>query len=314
LHHPESLNQENLNMHNLPFELDKRKTIFLKESTTDPNLGTDPKNRDLQEMLSYGIINIDKPKGPTSHQVTDYLKKILSLDKAGHSGTLDPAVTGVLPIAIGRATRIVQTLLPAGKEYLCIMHLHSEISDEDIKKTAKKFQGIISQMPPIKSAVKRQMRQREIYYFDIMEIDKKDILFKVGCQAGTYIRKLCHDFGKSLGTSAHMAELRRTKAGPFSEESLCTLQEVSDALFYNKEGKTNFIKKLIQPIENAVTHLPKVWILDNTIRSISHGRNIAVPGVNKIDEGKKGEMYAIMSLKNELVAIGTLLADLIGGI
>jgi H/ACA ribonucleoprotein complex subunit 4 len=214
--------------------------IFIKKEAIG-QYGNLPEARSTEDLLSYGIVNIDKPKGPTSHQCSGYVKKILKIKKAGHSGTLDPNVTGVQPIALGRATRMAQFLLKAPKEYICLMHLHKEISQADIEATFEKFQGKIKQIPPIKSAVKRQERVREIYETEILEIDGQDVLFRIKCQAGTYIRKYCDDFGKESGVGAHMAELRRTQAGPFREEdNLITLNDLQDAYHYYTEGNDKY--------------------------------------------------------------------------
>lgn len=284
----------------------QRNILFKKEAVSDPNLGHDPKKRPINELIQYGIINIDKPKCPTSHQVSDYLQRILNISKAGHAGTLDPAVTGVLPIALGRATRIVQTMLPAGKEYVGIMHVHNDIEEKKLRQVFKDFTGIITQKPPIKSAVKRQERERNIYYLEILEIEGRDILFKVGCQAGTYIRKLVHDMGSRLASGAHMAELRRTIAGCFDESTLVTLQDVADAFYYWKEeGNEKYIRAVIQPVENAVEHLPKVWALDSSVNPLCHGRPLAAPGISKLhDEINPDDLIAVMTLKDELIAIG----------
>ncbi len=293
-------------MTQLPFEKIKREVLVKREIETSEKYGRDPNNRPVEELLQFGIINIDKPKGPTSHQVSAYVQQILGVKKSGHSGTLDPKVTGVLPVAIGRATRAVQTLLIAGKEYVCLMHLHKEAPEEKIREVMKSFVGRIEQLPPIKSAVKRQWRKRTIYYIDIHEIEGQDVLFTVGCQAGTYIRKLCHDMGQKLGTGAHMQELRRTKAGPFTEDTLVTLADLKDAYwFYKEEGNERFLRHVIQPVENAVIHLPKVWIMDTTVSAITHGADLAVPGISKIHSGiEKNKTIAIMTLKDELVALG----------
>lgn len=294
-------------MNLLPFEKIERGIVTRKEAETDPSLGCKPEDRKTEEIVSYGIVNIDKPKGPTSHQVSAYVQKVLNINKSGHSGTLDPAVTGVLPVALGRATRIVQTLLTAGKEYIAIMHLHKNVEEEKLKDTINKyFIGKIQQLPPLKSSVKRQLRRRTVYYLDILEIDGKDVLFKVGTEAGTYIRKLIHDVGKKLGTGAHMAELRRTKAGPFDEFTLFTLHELTDAYyFWKKESNDNFLRKVIQPVENGVKHLPKVWVFDTTVESLCHGVDLKVPGISKLNDNiSKEETVAIMSLKDELVALG----------
>lgn len=291
----------------LPFEKIERKILVRKEAETDYKFGCNPEERKTEEIINYGIVNIDKPKGPTSHQVSDFVQKILHISKSGHSGTLDPAVTGVLPVALGRATRIVQTLLTAGKEYVAIMHLHKEVEENKLRETIQNnFIGKIMQMPPIKSSVKRQLRARAIYYFDILEIDGKDILFKVGTEAGTYIRKLIHDIGKKLEVGAHMAELRRTKAGPFDESTLFTLQELGDAYyFYREENNEKFLRKVIQPVENGINHLPKVWVFDTTVESLCHGVDLKVPGIGKLnDKINKEDIVAIMTLKGELIALG----------
>ena len=291
----------------LPFERIKRELFVRKKAKTDPKFGNNPNERPVPELLNFGVVNINKPKGPTSHQVSAYLQKILGVAKGGHSGTLDPKVTGVLPVAVGRGTRIVQALLPAGKEYVCIMHLHKEVDEKKIKSAMKKFVGRIKQLPPLKSAVKRQERYRKVYYINILEIEGKDVLFVVGCQAGTYIRKLCHDIGVSLGTGAHMAELVRTKAGPFTDKDMVTLQDVADALSYFKEEKNEkFIRHCIKPIEFAASHLPKVFVLDTTVDTLCHGADLKVPGISMAEsEIQVGDIAAIMTLKGELVAIGT---------
>ena len=296
----------------LPFEKIEQKILVRKEAETDYKYGCKPEERKTEEIINYGIVNIDKPKGPTSHQVSDYVQKILGINKSGHSGTLDPAVTGVLPVALGKATRIVQTLLKAGKEYIAIMHLHKEVEEQKLRGTINKyFVGKIRQLPPIKSSVKRQLRTRTVYYIDILEIDGKDVLFKVGTEAGTYIRKLIHDTGLKLGTGAHMAELRRTKAGPFDESTLFTLHELTDAYyFWKEENNEKFLRKIIQPVENGINHLPKVWVFDTTVESLCHGVDLKVPGISKLHSSMKiNDSVAVMTLKNELIALGTAKMD-----
>lgn len=293
-------------VHALPFERIKREVLLRKEVPTSDKYGCEPRKRPIEKHIEYGIINLDKPKGPTSHQVSAYVQQILGVKKGGHSGTLDPKVTGVLPVAIEKATRIVQALLVAGKEYVCIMHVHKEIPKEKIQKTIESFVGKIKQLPPIKSAVKREWRYRKVYYIEILDIKGQDVLFRVGCQAGTYIRKLCHDIGQTLGCGAHMSELRRTKAGPFDESTLVTLQDVADAnWYYRNENNERYLRHVIQPLENAVDHLPKIWVYDTTVDTLCHGADLAVPGIAKVHSDiQVGELVAVMTLKGELVAIG----------
>jgi H/ACA ribonucleoprotein complex subunit 4 len=296
----------------LPFEKSKPDIIVKKEAKTDPNLGIDPNKRKTGEILDYGIININKPQGPTSHQVSDYVKKILQSKKSGHSGTLDPNVHGVLPIAIGRATKVVQALLNSGKEYVGIMHLHKNVGENKLRRIIKShFIGKLLQTPPLKSSVKRVKRQREVYYFDILEKDGQDALFIVGCQAGTYIRKLIHDLGQKLKVGAHMQELRRTKAGPFTEKNQFTLQDLIDAFhYYKQENNDQYLRNIIQPVENAVEHLPKIWVFDSTIDSICHCSDLKIPGICRINDNILIDgMVAILSLKDELVAIGKAILD-----
>lgn len=291
---------------NLPFEKINRQVFLKTKEQTSPKFGCIPTKRDIKTYIDFGIVNIDKPSGPTSHQISSYVKNILDLKKSGHSGTLDPKVTGCLPIAFGKATRIVEMLLNAGKEYVALMHIHKSVEPEKIIQVCKSFVGKIKQLPPIKSNVKRRERFRKIYYLDVIQIDGQDVLFKVGVQAGTYIRKLIHDIGVKLEAGAHMSELRRTKAGPFNETTLATLQDLTDAYYYLKEeNNEEYIRKIIMPIEKAVEHLPKVWVADTAIDSICHGASLKVPGVCKIESDIQiNDSVAMMSLKNELIGIG----------
>ncbi|TAL54641.1 MAG: RNA-guided pseudouridylation complex pseudouridine synthase subunit Cbf5 [Nanoarchaeota archaeon] len=290
----------------LPFENKKRTVIEKIKAETSDKFGKRPEERTPEELIQTGIVNVDKPEGPSSHEVSAYVQKILHLKKAGHSGTLDPGVTGVLPVALARSTKIVQILLPAGKEYICVMHVHADLPEGKIRDTIKNFVGKITQLPPVRSAIKRVHRERNIYYADILEIEGRDVLMKVGCEAGTYIRKLCHDIGVQLGVGANMAELRRTKAGPFDETSLSTLHDLIDAYwFWKNENNDKLLRKVIQPMENATKHLPKIWIMDTTVDSLAHGATLNLPGIAKFESGiEKDDFVAVMTLKGELVCYG----------
>ncbi len=286
--------------------------VLIKKEEEPGDLGYYPEERPIEYHIKYGIVNLDKPSGPTSHQVTSWVANILNVRKAGHSGTLDPRVTGVLPIGLQFATKVLHVLLLSGKEYIALMHLHKKVEEERIKEIMKRFVGEIIQTPPVRSRVKRVPRKRKVYYLDIIEINGKDVLFRAGVQAGTYIRKLCDDIGRELGVGAHMEDLRRTKVGPFNEEErLVTLQDLSDAwYFYKEEGKEKFLRYCIFPVEKAVELLPKVWVTDAAVASITKGAQLAAPGIVKLHkEIKKGDMVAIMSLKDELVALARAQRD-----
>lgn len=293
-------------MGELPFEHEAFKIFVKKEAETDFKYGKKPEERTPQELLDYGIININKPQGPTSHQISDCVKKILEIKKAGHGGTLDPNVTGVLPVALGKSTKVLSVLLKGGKEYVCVMHLHEDVEEKILRQAIKGFVGRITQMPPIKSSVKRQFRQRTIYYIEILEIDGKDVLFRVGCEAGTYIRKLCFDIGEKLNMGAHMAELIRTKTAGLELKGAVSLQDLEDAYWYWKnENNEKYIKHCIQPIEKIIGHLKKIWVMDSTVSTLCYGVSLKIPGISKLhEEIKKGDLVAIMTLKDELVALG----------
>jgi len=282
------------------------KKVLIKKQHDEAVEAKNPSSRSTEELLDYGIVNIDKPSGPSSHQVSAYVKQILHVEKTGHSGTLDPKVTGVLPTGIGRGTRIVQSLLTAGKEYICLMNLHADVAEEKVRQKMSGFIGVIDQLPPVRSAVKRQVRKRAIYYIDIIEIKGRFVLFKVGCQAGTYIRKLCSDAGQQIGCGAHMAELRRTMAGPFDETTLCTLQELKDAYYYYTEKKDDTkIRKLVMPIERGAEHLSKAWVVENTANTLCHGAFLNIPGIAKLHSDiNPGDMVAVMTLGEELICVG----------
>jgi len=285
-----------------------QEVLVKAEDSTDPQYGCEPDKRPIEQLLMKGVINLDKPRGPTSHQVAAWVKEILGV-KTGHGGTLDPAVSGCLPVFLGTATRLADTLLLSTKEYVCLMRLHKHASQKDIRSLFNMFQGQIWQRPPVKSSVKRDLRKRTVYGIELLEMEGNDVLFRIQCEAGTYIRKYCHDFGLLLGTEAHMQELRRVKSGLFTEEdNLVTLQDIKDAYVFWKEGKEEkFLRRCIMPMESAVAELPKVWVRDSAIDSICHGSELAVPGVVKLEKFGKDKAVAMMSLKGELVAVGKAL-------
>lgn len=274
------------------------------EAETSDKYGKKPEERSIEELLSGAVINVDKPKGPTSHEVVAWVKRMLTVDKAGHSGTLDPKVTGVLPIGIQKATKVLQVLLLGGKEYVGVMHFHGTVSEKVVVSVFREFTTTIYQKPPVKSAVVRRVRKRKVYSLDLLEIDGKDVLFRTSTQAGTYIRKLCHDIGLVTGVGANMAELRRTRVSAFTEKTCVYLQDVQDAYVFYKEGEEKELRKVLQPVETMVEHIPKVWIQDSAVDSVCHGAALAVPGIVKVEEVEKGQMVAVMSLKDELVALG----------
>src|SRR3989338_2921844 len=129
--------------------------------------------KSFQELINFSILNIDKPSGPTSFTISNYIRKSLELNKTSHAGTLDPQVSGVLPILLGRACRLSDYFMHHDKEYVGIMRLHKEVEEKKLREIIKEFIGKITQLPPVRSAVKRQERVREVKSFDILEIKDK---------------------------------------------------------------------------------------------------------------------------------------------
>ena len=281
---------------------------WLKKSDDKPQgHGKDPYKRTIEELLDTGVINLDKPPGPTSHEVVSWVKGILHIKRAGHSGTLDPHVTGCLPTMLGDATRLVRVLLLSGKEYVCVMRLHADVPEKEVRQVLEEFTGTIYQRPPLVSAVKREVRKRTIYYIKFLEMVGRDVLFIVGCEAGTYIRKLCHDIGEALGCGAHMYELRRTRSGPFSEDdSLITLHTLKDAYEIWKEtGNEGPLRKCIYPMEFALRDLPAIVVKDSAVDALARGAQLGVQGISKLQSGiKAGDMVAVFTHLGEVVSLG----------
>lgn len=220
-------------------------------------------------------------------------------------------MTGILPITLEESRKIVQALLFSGKEYVCVMKLHGAINQNKVKAVLKEFEGTIYQRPPLRASVKRQLRTRRIYYIDFLEMEGRNVLFKVGCEGGTYIRKLCFDLGEVLGCGAHMQELRRTRAGPFVEEvDLVTLHDVAYSFMeWQKKKDNKILRKIIQPMEKALALVPKIYIRDSAVDAICHGANLTAPGVLSLETDiKKDSLVAIFTLKDEAVALAKALA------
>lgn len=291
-------------MGKLPSDV-KREVLVRAQDVTDPAHGCEPNKRPIHEHMRLGIINLDKPVGPTSHEVVAWVKRVLEIRRAGHGGTLDPKVSGVLPVALEDATKMVQTLLPAGKEYICLMHLHGEVPQHRLEQTLHDFEGELYQRPPLRAAVRRLLRTRRIYYLELLEREGRDVLMRVGCEAGTYLRKLMYDMGEALACGAHMRELRRTRTGPFREKTAVKLHDLADAYaFWREEGDEAHLREVIMPAEAAVQHLPKIVVRDGAIDALCHGASLAAPGVLTVETGiSPDDLVALMTLKGELVSL-----------
>ncbi len=279
---------------------------MIDQDITNEEFGTYYDKRNVEQLLNYGLIILDKPPGPTSHEVVAWTKRILKIPKIGHSGTLDPMVSGVLPLGLGDATKALGVLLLGPKEYQAVGRLHSLASKERLDNVLKQFQGEIFQKPPQRSSVVRRTRIRKIYEMELLEQKERLLLLRVLCEAGTYIRKLLYDIGEVMGPGATMIELRRSRVHQFDEtQKLVTLHELYDAFSHWEEKKDDTkLLKFIQPIEHALSEVKSVVIRDSAVDALCHGAQLAIPGILEISPIlKKGELVAIYTQKGEIVAL-----------
>jgi len=272
--------------------------------------GSSPLKRTIEEYIRYGIINLDKPANPSSHEVVAWIKKILKVQKTGHSGTLDPKVTGSLVVCIERATRLVKSQQGAGKEYVCVVRLHSGLEDDQqLAKVIQNLTGALFQRPPLIAAVKRRLRIRTIYKSKLFEFDKEKQLgvFWVSCEAGTYIRTLCVHLGLLLGVGAHMQELRRVRSGILTEtDSIATMHDVLDAQWmYENKKDESYLRHVIRPLEYLLTNYKRIVVKDSAVNAICYGAKFLVPGLLRYESGIEiGEEVVLMTTKGEAVALG----------
>lgn len=270
--------------------------------------GRRPETRTVDDLLKDGVVVIDKPSGPTSHQVTSWVAQMVGVGKAAHGGTLDPRVTGVLPVGLGNAVRAVDSLHYGTKAYVGVMRMHGNVDRKRLEEAFREFTDEIYQTPPMRSAVKRELRSRRVESLEILEASGRDVLFKVSCEAGTYIRSLCVDIGDAVAVGAHMQDLRRTRAGALTEQDAVSLHDLKDALVEREAGRPERLRQMLRPKEVLLAQMPKVQIKDSAVDAICHGANLALPGVVALDEGiGVGDTVALMTLSDEGVGLGRAL-------
>ncbi|KAI1340926.1 putative rRNA pseudouridine synthase [Xylariaceae sp. FL0016] len=278
--------------------------------TPIPN-GSAPLSRDLKSYISSGVINLDKPSNPSSHEVVAWVKRILRVEKTGHSGTLDPLVTGCLIVCIDRATRLVKSQQGAGKEYVAVIRLHDKLpgGEAQFARALETLTGALFQRPPLISAVKRQLRIRTIHESKVIEFDNDRHLgiFWVSCEAGTYIRTLCVHLGLLLGVGGHMQELRRVRSGAMDEtKDLVTLHDVLDAQWtHDNTRDESYLRKVIAPLESLLTSYKRVVVKDSAVNAICYGAKLTLPGLLRYENGiEMHEEVVLMTTKGEAIALG----------
>eukprot|EP00915_Cephaloidophora_sp_WS-2016_P012030 GHVH01017495.1.p1 GENE.GHVH01017495.1~~GHVH01017495.1.p1 ORF type:complete len:422 (-),score=69.65 GHVH01017495.1:245-1510(-) len=273
--------------------------------------GCSPLARTIQKHMDYGVINLDKPANPSSHEVVAWIKKILRVEKTGHSGTLDPQVTGCLLVCVNRATRLVKSQQTAGKEYIGICKFHSKVPGgaKAIDAVLHKLTGALFQRPPAIAAVKKILRVRTIYDVDMLDYDEDKNLaaFRVSCEAGTYIRTLCVHMGLLLGVGAHMQELRRIRSGNLTEQdNLVTMHDVLDAQHLRDSMKDeSYLRHCIMPLERILIKFPRIVVKDSSVNAICYGAKLMIPGVLRFENLiEMDQEVVMMTTKGEAIAIG----------
>ena len=258
---------------------------------------------ELTERLRCSFVIIDKPRGPSSHEVAAWARKILGVPKSGHSGTLDPNVSGVLLVGLGKATKLLPFLATKDKKYVCVMGTKLPQTDEQYRAMFAKFTGTITQTPPKESAVAKKPRKRKVYYIKPIQMRPTQALFEVHCEAGTYIRVLVSDFGRICG-GAEMLELRRIAVGGIPETSAMSLQDFSDAIWAARRGEESALRRSLIPPQEALS-LRKVVMRDPAVEAVCAGAPLYAPGLSSKDEGiEPGDAISLLTEKGEYVGVG----------
>ncbi|XP_051942104.1 H/ACA ribonucleoprotein complex subunit DKC1 isoform X1 [Hippocampus zosterae] len=275
--------------------------------------GSNPLKRNIQDYIKSGFINLDKPANPSSHEVVAWIRRILRVEKTGHSGTLDPKVTGCLIVCIDRATRLVKSQQSAGKEYVGIVRLHNAIESEHaLARAMETLTGALFQRPPLIAAVKRQLRVRTIYESKLVEYDAERRLgiFWVSCEAGTYIRTLCVHLGLLLGVGGQMQELRRVRSGVMGEkDNLVTMHDILDAQWQFDHNKDeSYLRRVVFPLEKLLVSHKRLVMKDSAVNAICYGAKIMLPGVLRYEDGiEVNQDIVVITTKGEAICTAVAL-------
>ena len=282
--------------------------ILDADASTNPSIGGEPDSRDVMERLASGFILLDKPAGPTSHQLASWARDMFGLERLGHGGTLDPFATGVLPLMAGKAMKLTKKILTHKKTYICVFRFATAPDETRLAEVMKQLTGRVYNVPPEVSAVKVQVRTRKIYTFENIEIKGNDMIARVYCEAGTYIRTIARDMGLLLDMKVQLKELRRENTGVFKLEDCITMQELADAIWLWKEcDQPEALLRVIHPIEKLLLDLPSATVKDSAAAALAHGAPLLRPGIINIkSDVKAGKQVMIETLKGEAVGIVTL--------
>jgi len=277
---------------------------------TNQSFGCPPSERPLEELLECGVILIDKPSGPSSHQLAAWARSMLGIKRIGHGGTLDPFATGLLTLLCGRSTKITGELLKKPKRYVAVIRFKRPIEEDEISNLVSQMKGEIYNVPPKESAVKIQVRTRDVSKSDLIQTEEggRVHLLSINCEAGTYIRTLVRDLGLLSGNECELLELHRSMSGTLDDQMACTMQQLADAVFLWREHDDHRgLSRLLSPVETVLDDIPRIVIKDGAVSALSHGAPLARPGIVSVPRGLlTGSMVLLSSLKGEAVAIAEL--------
>jgi len=282
--------------------------ILEKDAKTSPDHGTIPSERTVEQLLESCFILLDKSPGPSSHQVSAWARDMMGLEKLGHGGTLDPFASGLLPLLSGKAMRLTGRILTHDKSYLAIFKFGKEFDRDELEEKMAMLTGKVYNVPPEISAVRVQVRTRKISKFDILDFDGNSLLTHIECEAGTYVRTMARDLGLLLDTPVELKELRRPTSGEFSLNQSITMQQLADAYWlWQQKGEEDAMLRILHPIEDLLSDLPRVVVKDGAAAALSHGAPLLRPGVVSFDEDLKvGSEVLIVTMKGEAVAIAKM--------
>ncbi len=274
-------------------------------ATTDEASGAPIWQRSIEERMDSGLILIDKPPGPTSHQVAAWARDILGVDHLAHGGTLDPFATGVLTLMTGRARRLTSQVLGHDKEYIGVLKVGGDADMEALAAQVSKLRGEIYNVPPTESAVKIQVRTRRIKSFEILDTEERLAVLRVACAAGTYIRTLARDLGLLINAPIQLIELRRTRSGRFTEDKIISMQELTDAVHLWKQGgDASAMLRIVSPIDALFDGRSGLVLKDGAVAAVAHGAVLTRPGIQAINgDFETGDDIVLWSMKGEVVAV-----------
>ncbi|OGI15348.1 hypothetical protein A3K63_05520 [Candidatus Micrarchaeota archaeon RBG_16_49_10] len=264
----------------------------------------------IEGLLRRSVVLLDKPSGPTSREIDERVKAILKRKKAGHAGTLDSKVTGLLVIALDEATKAMPFLANSDKTYEGIIQLHGDVDFSELERfIGENFTGLITQTPPVKSRVARRPRERAIYYFNLLGKEGKNVHFRTKVQGGTYIRKLVHDIGEKFNVSMHMKSLRRTESGHFSIGQAVTLEQLEEAYREYEGGDSSSLEKILMPLEEVLKDERRVKIKKDYIPKVLNGSPIRWEYIESIDREVESGDNIVLLFEDKIIGIGVALVD-----